>query len=236
MNDSYLPISNIEGSDFEGIESCQRLLELTQATWRVADLAIENEMLKNKVKQIAMDILAQYPNFLDDVAASDFYRNINSQIALLSLAQRLSNSQGINFLVLKSEYKKINRNLPAITSKPVNTIKEEVKTEREVPSTPPVKVNLSVVKNNTVQTTTPQDLNIRQAKIIQIFKKQKTDKIQLKDVIRFFPDLTDRTIRNDLKSLCDKKIVLRIGNYGPSSFYKLAKIPEIDSKNKENLI
>ena len=50
MNDSYLPISNIEGSDFEGVESWHRLLELTQATWRVADLAMENEMLKNKVK------------------------------------------------------------------------------------------------------------------------------------------------------------------------------------------
>ena len=107
MNDSDSYISNIEGSDFEGVESWQRLLELTQATWRVADSAIENEMLKNKVKQAAMEILAQYPNFLDDAAISDFYRNINSQIALLSLAQRLSNSQGINFLVLKSEYKKI---------------------------------------------------------------------------------------------------------------------------------
>lgn len=228
MNDSYLPISNIEGSDFEGIESWQRLLELTQAAWRVADLAIENDMLKNKVKQTAMDILAQYPNFLNDAAISDFYRNINSQIALLSLAQRLSNSQGINFLVLKSEYKKINHlkrqrdkveaenikdDAPAVP-RPINAIK----IEKEIH----IKANPPAVKNNPAFVT-PSDLNVRQAKIIQIFKKQKTDKIQLKDIIRFFPDLTDRTIRNDLKSLCDKKIVSRIGNYGPSSFYTLKK-------------
>jgi len=226
MNDSDSYISNIEGSDFEGVESWQRLLELTQATWRVADSAIENEMLKNKVKQVAMEILAQYPNFLDDAAISDFYRNINSQIALLSLAQRLSSSQGINFLVLKSEYKKINclrrqrdeveseniKDNESAIPKPVNA----VKIEKEIHA----KTNPPVVKNNATLTAS-SDLNVRQAKIIQIFKKQKTDKIQLKDIIRFFPDLTDRTIRNDLKSLCDKKIVSRIGNYGPSSFYTL---------------
>lgn len=228
MNDSYLPISNIEGSDFEGIESWQRLLELTQATWRVADLAIENEMLKNKVKQTAMDILAQYPNFLNDAAISDFYRNINSQIALLSLAQRLSNSQGINFLVLKSEYKKINHMKRQRDEVEAENIKDDapaipksinaVKIEKEIH----IKANPPTVKNNPASAM-PSDLNVRQAKIIQIFKKQKTDKIQLKDIIRFFPDLTDRTIRNDLKSLCDKKIVSRIGNYGPSSFYIMRK-------------
>ena len=226
MNDSDSYISNIEGSDFEGVESWQRLLELTQATWRVADSAIENEMLKNKVKQTAMDILAQYPNFLDDAAISDFYRNINSQIALLSLAQRLSSSQGINFLVLKSEYKKIN----SFKRQPKNSASADSIKHENIAITPPVdairtekkiyaKTNPSTAQNNV--NSGSSDLNIRQAKIIQIFKKQKTDKIQLKDIIRFFPDLTDRTIRNDLKSLCDKKIVSRIGNYGPSSFYTL---------------
>ncbi len=145
---------------------------------------------------------------------------------MLSLAQRLSNSQGINFLVLKSEYKKINRLKRQRDEAETENIKDDapaaprqvnaVKIEKEIH----IKTNSQAVKKNTVSAST--DLNIRQTKIIQIFKKQKTDKIQLKDIIRFFPDLTDRTIRNDLKSLCDKKIVSRIGNYGPSSFYKLA--------------
>ena len=138
----------------------------------------------------------------------------------------MSNSQGINFLVLKSEYKKINRLKRQRDEAETENIKDDapaahrqvnaVKIEKEIH----IKTNSQAVKKNTVSAST--DLNIRQTKIIQIFKKQKTDKIQLKDIIRFFPDLTDRTIRNDLKSLCDKKIVSRIGNYGPSSFYKLA--------------
>src|SRR3989338_2250313 len=173
MNDSDSYISNIESSDFEGIESWQRLLELTQATWRVADSAIENEMLKNKVKQTAMDILAQYPNFLDDAAISDFYRNINSQIALLSLAQRLSSSQGINFLVLKSEYKKINclrRQRDEVESENIKDnesaipkLVNPVKIEKEIHA----KANPPVPKSS-ASLAPGWDLNVRQGKIIQL--------------------------------------------------------------------
>ena len=47
--------------DFEKTDQWHKLLELTHAAWRVADNAIENEFLKNRVKQAAAEILVGVP-------------------------------------------------------------------------------------------------------------------------------------------------------------------------------
>lgn len=235
MNHSYLFVSNNK-TDFEGVESWQRLLELTYAAWRVADLTVDNEILKNRIKQIALDILTQYSNILGGNEAVDFGKNINSQIALLSVAQKLSSSQGINFLVLKSEYKKFSSS--NINHESINVESKDVSqagnTQQESENAAAFndgngKKNHVIVSHNKNQNDSTNgnnlaDLNIRQTKILQIFRKHKSDKIQLKDIIRFFPGSTDRTIRNDLRGLCGKKIILRLGKHGPASFYKLGKI------------
>lgn len=42
----------------------------------------------------------------------------------------------------------------------------------------------------------------------------------MKDLIAAFPDVSERTLRYDLKKLCERQIVERIGN-GPASYYVL---------------
>jgi len=66
-------------------------------------------------------------------------------------------------------------------------------------------------------------LNDRQKKIMQFFNKRKGENVRLKEVAQFFPDLTDRTVRNDLRDLCMKKMVSRSEGHGQASFYRLAK-------------
>jgi len=66
-------------------------------------------------------------------------------------------------------------------------------------------------------------LNDRQVKIVQFFTKSKEPKIKLKDITQFFPNLTDRTIRNDLKDLCNRGMIRRSEGFGQASYYYFVK-------------
>lgn len=48
---------------------------------------------------------------------------------------------------------------------------------------------------------------------------------RLKDLISEFPDVSERTLRYDLQRLCEQKIIERVGNGGPASYYKLVSQP-----------
>lgn len=43
---------------------------------------------------------------------------------------------------------------------------------------------------------------------------------QLKDIIAAFPDVSERTLRYDLQRACEQGVVERVGNGGPTSYYR----------------
>ncbi|MBI3684884.1 DeoR family transcriptional regulator [Candidatus Azambacteria bacterium] len=208
-----------DSSDFEKTAEWRTLLNLTYAVWRVIDATVENEFLKNRIKQSAADILAEYPNALqDNEKRSDLLERVRSISALLSLAQKVSNSREVNFLVLKNEYRKAS----AFLSQKVAADKPVVIKKQESTSVP-----FETQKKEENQVRAAFDaagaLSDRQKKILQFFNTRKDDTIKLKDVMQFFPDFTDRTIRNDLRELCMKKMVVRSDGHGQASFYKLRR-------------
>ncbi len=250
-----------ESMDFEKTDQWHKLLELTYAAWRVADIAIENEFLKSKVKQTAAEILVEYPNALGDrKKMEDLLSRILSQRALLSLAQKTSDSRELNFTILKNEYHKIGtlvvQTMPpsehhygvpkkeeSVLRDAVNptpdtrttnghidreNVKEEVsQKQQENEVAKPVARSNERVRDERVgsvevqRTERPEALTEREKKIYQFFSKRKGEKIRLKEIAQVFPDLTDRTVRNDLRALCIKKLVVRSDGHGQASFYKL---------------
>lgn len=217
--------------DFEKTENWNKLLDLTHTVWRVADLTIESDFLKARIKQSSCDILMLYPNAIfERKGVDDLVKNINTHMAVLSLAQKVSRSKEINFLILRNEYKKIIFSLSQklldersdmtvgnVTSVAVEPVAADENEAGKPPSPTPVIVKKSV-KEDPIN-----NLNERQAKIVQFFQKKKLDKVKLKDITQFFPSLTDRTIRNDLKDLCEKRIVSRTDGHGQASFYYLIR-------------
>ena len=65
-------------------------------------------------------------------------------------------------------------------------------------------------------------LNIRQQKIIDYFHKFSEEKVRLKNIADEFKNIPPRTLRQDLKCLCDNGYLERDG-FGPGSFYLFVK-------------
>ena len=246
MRFSHITISQ-EPADFEKTEQWNSLLDLTYAVWRVCDMTIgnENELLKSRIKEIAADILTGYAGTPRPAEhAEKSIEQVNAQIALLSLAQRISGAKEINFVILKNEYKRFG----SLLSRAMAFREEEKQhapvAERRAFSDPsavssgpnwqpaaekrdePMREAPAVRHAPAKKTTAPapvKTLNDRQVKIVQFFTKSKENKIKLKSIAQVFPQLTDRTIRNDLKDLCDKRIIARSDGFGQSSYYYLVR-------------
>lgn len=63
--------------------------------------------------------------------------------------------------------------------------------------------------------------NYRQEKIMAMIATSPDRQLQLKDFIAAFPELSERTIRYDLKKLADSGRIARQGSGGPSNYYTL---------------
>ncbi len=75
-------------------------------------------------------------------------------------------------------------------------------------------------KNNAAIINLPRPLSDRQRQILERIR-QKSGKMHLKELIAAFPNASERTLRYDLKQLCDLGQLIRIGKGGPSNQYIL---------------
>lgn len=62
---------------------------------------------------------------------------------------------------------------------------------------------------------------IRQEKIIALIRTSMDRQVHLKEISSAFPEVSERTIRNDLKKLVDDGRIVRQGSGGPSNYYTL---------------
>ncbi|MEK7452817.1 MAG: hypothetical protein AAB614_01130 [Patescibacteria group bacterium] len=237
--------------DFEDNIKWQRVLDLTHAVWKVLDTSIESSILKNKIKDLSSDILTKYTAYISEEDNSHIIITyIDSLVALLSLAQKTSNIREINFLILKNEYKKIrfyisskleikdwNKIDDEVVVKPkIDIQKKDIEKESFVASE-----NIESVKIKDPLDTESKDklkeqsqikkpiqsmqegLTERQDFIMKFFKESKDGKLRLKDIMKNFSNYTSRTIRNDLKGLCNEEFILRSESRGQGSFYYIKK-------------
>ena len=54
-----------------------------------------------------------------------------------------------------------------------------------------------------------------------VLKVRQLGNAAMKDLIAEFPSVSERTIRYDLQKLCEGLVLVRVGNGGPASFYRL---------------
>jgi hypothetical protein len=175
-------------------------IRLTLALYRVTELLSEKEPLRMKIREKAGEVLADLilasksnPG-LDRDPAFKIQKNLDILDAFFDLALSQNWIDSRNFLVLREEYGKIRENL-----KNKNPIQK--------------RALLSPAK----QQSPGFELSFRQKKILEILRKEKS---QIRDLQKFFPGVSKRTLRRDLEDLIEKKQVKRRGQWN-LVFYQL---------------
>lgn len=101
---------------------------------------------------------------------------------------------------------------PAKSAKPQVVVSQKPAMSVSSVQVKPVSVSAPISENNGAAI-------IRQNSILATIKLASGKKLQLKDLIAAFPDISERTLRYDLVKLCQVGKLRREGTGGPSNFY-----------------
>jgi hypothetical protein len=81
---------------------------------------------------------------------------------------------------------------------------------------------ISQIKKSGNQESGNEDSLIRQNKIEELLRSSASNRLALKDFIAAFPEVSERTIRNDLRRLFERGRITRQGSGGPANYYTLS--------------
>lgn len=168
---------------------------LVSAVFRVTDRFPEDEILRTRLREQALNILnhAEHAYLGDDDYIKKFTASIRTLISYCELAQKQNWLDKSNFEVLKSAFFNFLNNFQEINKRPKNL--ESVKFSLPKTKREPVKDSSSFTH--------------RQESILgYIRRNKKTHVAQLADML---PEISARTIRRDLDVLVGSGLVLKKG-------------------------
>ena len=184
--------------------------DIAFALYRVAS-QVEFSYLRKELEAVAVEIVS----FLDQAA-------IDRARRLIKLGKAIEEISGVNSEVLIRELrnlagmmelmefpeKKVEINLEKLFNRQKNTLPFKRQEEKEVS-----KRQFSVKPDK------------RQTEILE-FIRQFPNGCRPADISRNFPEVSKRTLRNDISSLTDRGLAERIGDRGPYSYVKALKVGE----------
>jgi hypothetical protein len=124
-------------------------------------------------------------------------------------------------------------NVAEIFSKPEVAPHSEEATRTEEPAREPAPIRLEDFRAQTESQPAPRepqprptsnDSAIRQSAILARIRQ--SGNCRLKDIQDVLPNISERTIRYDLQTLVEQRLVERIGNAGPLVFYRASRVEQ----------
>lgn len=193
----------------------RKILALTKASFRVSDL-IPDLVLREKIKHQVLDVYKTFLVFNAGKNHSDLLKEIDILDNYFYLGGHLN--------LIKDEHLKQLRNgflvfkshviLAASENKKLNTGSQFIPHADDRP-----KIGHFSAKDGPASGW--ENLNARQKKIIEKFQNKET--LKLSELMDFFPDVSERTIRNELTSLIGLGKITRDGR-GNGSFYRIIDV------------
>jgi len=199
----------------------RKILALTKASFKVSDLIpdlVFREKIKHQVLEVYKTFLFDFGNqsfseLLKEIDVLEHYFYLGGHLNLIKEEHLKQLRNG--FLVFKSHIFLLNNNTndtnknTRITRIEDNTPHFSVKEVFDFRNRTPNNDNVRKGKN---------DLNAKQKKIMEKFSEKNT--LKLSEIMEFFPDVSERTIRNELTFLIGLGKITRDGR-GNGSFYKI---------------
>jgi len=199
--------------DFFDNELGRKILALTKASFKVSDL-ISDLVLREKIKHQVLEV---YKTFLIDsknqslllreIDVLDHYFYLGGHLNLIKEEHLKQLRNG--FLVFKSHIVLAmnERGKSGISSQDIPAVSLRDISRRETDDRP-----------KAGSATGGENLNAKQKKIMEKFESK--DTLKLAEMLELFPDVSERTVRNELTSLIGLGKITRDGR-GNGSFYKL---------------
>ena len=213
----------------------KKILELTNAVYKVLEFFPESDPLKNRAKNKVLEIMENFELisgtdgwtplkvcFSETTAKTkkEILKDIDVLLDYFRIAKSQGWLSGINFFIISNEYEKIKKEIEIKPEISQNLPKKE--TEIFVNSEKTDTQNLPkplIVKKKEVKAESPATFNIskRQEKIIEFLNKN--EKAQVMDLQKVLENVTKRTIRRDLDELMKSSRIERIGEFN-QVFYR----------------
>ena len=192
-------------------------IQLTKNLYRLTLLFPKKEPLRNRIRAVADDILAN----LVSILKGNFHKSANlvhevvKDLEILDSFFELAKAQNWvrsdDILEIQKEYSNIKGEIEAVKIEEPEI--SNLKAKREIKENGDLDSEEAVVENDN------DFLNDRWQKILEILKER--GKVQVGELVSVFPQVSKRTLRRDFHSLLKRGLVKRIGekNY---TFYQLS--------------
>lgn len=202
----------------------QRSFEISWALFRVAAL-FKHPRLKWEVENAAIELLS-----------NPAFATIEKAEKLVKLAEAITEIKSIDAQVLYREFNNLHSairqtaekdaEIGKIFSQPPMVINHKGQNDEidKMDEKKTISANVEKSENNNII-----NAAMRQTAILE--KIRQLPQCQMKDLIAAFPEVSERTLRNDIQRLSEQGIIERIGNGGPASYYRVK-----NHENSENLV
>ncbi len=223
----------------------QKAHDISFATFRVAAL-IKNSKLRGEIESSAVELVSHYEELADPSLPFTTPNVVDKLERLISLAESIGEMKAVNASVLKREL----GNLQTAVDFHINTFKghpngtNEIDISSMFPSSTltsgkPKNSKFSSsgnkpqpeseATNYELPTTNSQEPTVRQMAILRNIRE--TEFCRLRNIVEAMPNISERTIRNDIQGLIEKGLVRRVGGGGPNSYFQTMELALSDRSN-----
>jgi hypothetical protein len=173
----------------------EKIIIFVLAIYRITDKFPKEEPLKNVIRKNALEMLEEYFLFLNKPILNNsdnnpIFAKLETLDHLFILAEKQNWLNPKNFVILRKEIQKI---------------KEEFKNRNQNKTKSEIKENL---ENKTLRLNSNREQRCQ--KILEVLGKE--GKIKVSDIQKYFPQITKRTLRRDLRYLFQTRQILRVGD------------------------
>lgn len=189
-------------------------MALTKASFKVSDL-ISDLVLREKIKHQVLEV---YKTFLIDS------KNQSLLLKEIDILDQYFGLGGHLNLIREEHLKQLRNGFLVFKAHIILAMSESDKSNINFKNIPVADDRLPAGQAGP-KAGQSENLNAKQKKILEKFNEKNT--LKLSEIMELFPDVSERTVRNELTSLIDLGKITRDGR-GNGSFYKLT----IDSENQ----
>jgi DNA-binding transcriptional ArsR family regulator len=191
--------------------NAEEIIKLTNAVYKVTDLFPPKDPLKTVIRKEALDVLFFSVIFLKGINPKnkeDAFVSIKLLETYFEVSKKQNWVDERNFEILKKEYDKVSEFFKSINKK--QEPKKEVIVEKKI-----IEEKKNEIENKQIEYEKLSDIQLKLLELLQ-------NKGQLKpnEINTYFPKLSPRSVRRELKELKEKNIINSLGG-GKSVYYEI---------------